>query len=76
MTGKHIQQNCRPLRFIHQYYPNQLCMDTTVQFNELIPHVSGVTNVGGMCQFPSSASICEDNGLMVGKTLAHETGHS
>ncbi|CAB3979049.1 A disintegrin and metallo ase with thrombospondin motifs 6-like [Paramuricea clavata] len=36
----------------------------------------GVTNVGGMCQFPNSVSICEDNGLMVGKTLAHETGHS
>ena len=36
----------------------------------------GATNVGGMCQFPNSVSICEDNGLMVGKTLAHETGHS
>ena len=48
----------------------------TTFFTRIIRIFQGVTNVGGMCQFPSSVSICEDNGLMVGKTLAHETGHS
>lgn len=36
----------------------------------------GLTRTRGMCIFPNSASIGEDNGLMLGMTLAHETGHT
>ena len=28
-----------------------------------------------MCNFPNSACVGQDNGLMLGMTLAHETGH-
>lgn len=39
-------------------------------------HTLGLTRTRGMCIFPNSASIGQDNGLMLGMTLAHETGHS
>lgn len=35
----------------------------------------GLTRTRGMCNFPNSASVNQDNGLMLGMTLAHETGH-
>ncbi|XP_029182362.2 A disintegrin and metalloproteinase with thrombospondin motifs 6-like [Acropora millepora] len=39
-------------------------------------HTLGLTRTRGMCIFPNSASVSQDNGLMLGITLAHETGHS
>lgn len=41
--------------------------------NAKIP--TGLTRTRGMCSFPNSASVGQDNGLMLGITLAHETGH-
>ena len=36
---------------------------------------TGLARTRGMCSFPNSASVGQDKGLMLGITLAHETGH-
>eukprot|EP00794_Sanderia_malayensis_P015623 gene15623-17199_t len=36
----------------------------------------GLTEVGGMCKWPYSASVNEDNGLPLAFTMTHELGHS
>ncbi|XP_065067919.1 A disintegrin and metalloproteinase with thrombospondin motifs 6-like [Rhopilema esculentum] len=36
----------------------------------------GLTEVGGMCTWPYSASVNEDNGLSLAFTMTHELGHS
>ena len=37
---------------------------------------TGYATVSGMCGVKSRCSVNEDNGLGVGLTLAHETGHT
>ena len=37
---------------------------------------TGYATVAGMCGVKTRCSINEDNGLGVGLTLAHETGHT
>ncbi|XP_076436505.1 A disintegrin and metalloproteinase with thrombospondin motifs 15-like isoform X2 [Babylonia areolata] len=41
-----------------------------------VQSTTGLATVGGMCGARTRCSVCEDNGLSVGLTLAHETGHS
>ncbi|XP_047134767.1 A disintegrin and metalloproteinase with thrombospondin motifs 6 isoform X1 [Hydra vulgaris] len=38
--------------------------------------ILGLTQVGGMCNWPYSASINEDNGLPLAYTITHNIGHS
>jgi len=76
--GRWAERNNNPLDNDENHYDYatlftryNICKDKNQPCDTL-----GLTRTRGMCNFPNSASIGQDNGLMLGMTLAHETGHS
>ncbi|XP_032220130.2 A disintegrin and metalloproteinase with thrombospondin motifs 6 isoform X2 [Nematostella vectensis] len=76
--GKWAERNNNPLDNDENHYDYatlftryNICKDKNQPCDTL-----GLARTRGMCSFPSSASVNQDNGLMLGMTLAHETGHS
>ncbi|KAM7451153.1 disintegrin and metalloproteinaseith thrombospondin motifs protein [Porites harrisoni] len=76
--GRWAERNNNPLDNDENHYDYatlftryNICKDKNQPCDTL-----GLTRTRGMCSFPNSASIGQDNGLMLGMTLAHESGHS
>ncbi|XP_078346439.1 A disintegrin and metalloproteinase with thrombospondin motifs 6-like isoform X2 [Oculina patagonica] len=76
--GRWAERNNNPLDNDENHYDYaalftryNICKDKNQPCDTL-----GLTRTRGMCSFPNSASVGQDNGLMLGMTLAHETGHS
>lgn len=76
--GRWAERNNNPLDNDENHYDYatlftryNICKDKNQPCDTL-----GLTRTRGMCNFPNSACVGQDNGLMLGMTLAHETGHS